>query len=728
MVAKICFFCYNTPERKNILEIIKNLNEEQLLPVLQTEGAVLVTAGAGSGKTRLLTHRIAYLIEEKKVYPFNILAITFTNKAANEMKERIAKMIGEGNSVWISTFHALCVRILRRDIEKLGFTKSFSIYSEDEKSRILKEIFAELQIDDDTDKKTITSHISRAKNNNLSPDDYTDEVVFEPLADEIIQCYRMYQAKLKKSNALDFDDLLIQTFILLKSFPDVLDYYQNIFQYIHVDEFQDTNKVQYDIVKMLAGKWKNIMVVGDEDQCIYGWRGANIENIMNFQKDFKDVKIFKLQQNYRSTKKIIELANTVISKNTSRLKKTLWTNNQDGSEVQLFTARNDKEEAEIVCRKVADLIRNKGYSANEISILMRLNALSRNFESALNNAGIAYKVLGGYKFYERAEIKNVVAYLRLLTNPFDEESLLRIINFPKRGIGENSIVKLRQVAPNSTLLGTILNVEDYPEISGALKTKLLGFAELYRNLMANIDMPVADFVKFLIKEVDFRSAYDTTDEDDLTRVLNIESFAESVSEYQKDNPNTTLDEYLQSVMLLTDLDSADLQENSVLLSTVHAVKGLEFRVVFIVGVEEGIFPIVRCGECDAEEERRLMYVAITRAKEDLYITNSRVRMLWGREQFQKPSRFLQESGLLTNKSNYAVQKNSNLAAAPSFQKTQKDFSLFKKGTKVFHSTFGVGIITDDSDLENSKMVTVTFDVLGAKKLSLEYAPLQIMKR
>ena len=712
------------------MEIIKNLNEEQILPVLQTEGAVLVTAGAGSGKTRLLTHRIAYLIEEKKVRPYNILAITFTNKAANEMKERITKMIGEGNGVWISTFHALCVKILRRDIDKLGFTKNFSIYTEDEKARIFKEIFSEIGIDEDADKKTITYHIGRAKNNNLTPEEYEDEVRAMPLEDEIITSYRMYQAKLKNSNALDFDDLLMKTAVLLKNFPDVLEYYQQMFAYIHVDEFQDTNKVQYDIVRMLAKKWGNIMVVGDEDQCIYGWRGANIENIVNFQKDFKDVKIFKLQQNFRSTKKIISMANKVIANNESRLKKTLWTENVDGNEVAYFMARNDKEEADYVCRKVVDLVRNKGYSSCEIAILMRLNALSRNFENVLNNAGIPYKVLGGFKFYERAEIKNVVAYLRLISNPFDEESLLRVINFPKRGIGDTTISKLRKIAPNSTLLNTILNIEDYSEITGATKTKILSFANLYKSLQEKTDLPVAEFVRFMIGEVNFRQAYDPTNEEDLTRMLNVEQFAESVSEYQKDNPEATLDEYLQSVMLLTDLDSTDMEDNSVLLSTVHAVKGLEFKVVFIVGVEEGIFPIIRAGDTDIEEERRLMYVAITRAKEELYISSSRVRMLWGREQYEKQSRFVEEAGITTFKPKPS-QTYSNTATSSnpfnSFQKQQKDFSQFTKGTKVFHSTYGVGEITDDSMLK-SKMITVTFSTLGAKTLSLEYAPLQIMRK
>ena len=419
----------------------------------------------------------------------------------------------------------------------------------------------------------------------------------------------------------------------------------------------------------------------------------------------------------------------LIENNSSRIKKTLWTDNDEGDDVHYYMASSDKEEADTVCRQIVNLIRNQGYSASDIAILMRLNAISRNFENVLNNNGIPYKVLGGFKFYERAEIKNVVAYLRLVCNPYDEESLLRIINFPKRGIGENSILKLRELSTGS-LLNTILNIENYPEVSGTLKKKLVDFGVLYNKLVENINMSVAEFVKYLIDEVGFKNAYDISVEEDMTRMLNIEQFAQGVNEYQKENKNATLDEYLQSVMLLTDLDNANMEDNAVLLSTVHAVKGLEFKVVFIVGVEEGIFPIIRCGESDIEEERRLMYVAITRAKRELFISGSRVRMLWGREQYQKPSRFLEECGLgykrnIENPSAMRPQNTSQVTKTI-FQKPQKDFSLFKKGTQVFHSTFGVGIITDDSELESSKMVTVTF-ILGAKRLSLEYAPLQIMK-
>ena len=719
------------------MNFIEELNEEQKKPVQDTEGALLVTAGAGSGKTRLLTYRIAYLVKEKQVSPHNILAITFTNKAANEMKDRVEKMLGDSSCMWISTFHSLCVKILRRDIDKLGYTKSFSIYADEEKNKILKDIFKILEIDEEVDKKKIKSHIARAKNNNLSPEEYKAEVLGDLLEEKINLVYEMYEEKLKKSNALDFDDLLIKSFVLLKSYPEVLEYYQNIFKYIHIDEFQDTNKVQYEIVKMLAGKYKNILVVGDEDQCIYGWRGANIDNIKSFQQDFNPVRIYKLEQNYRSTKNIINTANNVIKNNLSRIDKKLWTQNEVGENVSYQSFGTDKEEANFVVKTISKLVREEGYSKSDIAILMRLNALSRDFEDGLNNAGISYKVLGGFKFYERSEIKNIVAYLRILMNPYDEESLLRIINFPKRNIGDAAIKKLKEIAPNTNLLDVVLNITQYPVTAGVMN-KFLPFSELYKNLKAKIDMPVYDFVKFLIQEANIKSAYNQFDEEDYDKLLNIDQFVDAVKEYQKLNEKATLDEYLQSVMLLTDLDSINLEDNSVLVSTIHAVKGLEFKIVFIIGLEEGIFPIVRMDErTNTEEERRLMYVGITRAKEMLFLTNCKFRNIWNRTQYQKPSRFLDEAQFEGEKQVESEEKKAYSGNYNSyFQKMQKDaiktqkadYSQYTKGTKVFHSTFGVGEITDDSMLKTNHCVVVTFNILGAKTLSLEYSPLKIMKK
>lgn len=716
------------------MSVTQSLNREQLLPVLRTEGAVLVTAGAGSGKTRLLTHRIAYLIKEKGVSPYNILAITFTNKAAREMQERVERLVGENNPVWISTFHSMCVRMLRRDAEKIGFTKNFSIYSETEKARVLKEIYRELGIDDDERKRSIDYHISNAKNNNLSPAQYEKTMDFNPIIEDVVTVYERYEQVLKRSNALDFDDLLTQTHRLLSSSPEVLEYYRSKFRYIHVDEFQDTNRVQYEIVRLLASKNGNIMVVGDEDQCIYGWRGANIQNIIDFQKDFPNVNIFKLEQNYRSTKSIIETANRVISNNETRLKKTLWTENKQGAEVIRFSARSDREEADFVIRKILELVRTQGYKYNDFAILMRLNALSRVFESALNNAAIPYKVLGGFKFFERTEIKNILAYLRLLSNPFDNESFTRIINVPKRGIGETTVARLVELSGEQPLISNVLNIADCKDLPGAAKGKLEKFKELYNRLLEKINLPVSELVRFLVDEVDFKRDYNSGEEEDISKLMNIEQFVQSVQEFQDDNPSATLEEYLQSVTLMSDIDNANMTSESVLVSTVHAVKGLEFKVVFVVGTEEGIFPMFRGGErpSDLEEERRLMYVAMTRAQGELMVTHSSYRIIWGREQFQKPSRFISEMGLAEQPKapEFKSANAGNLSSIHSaqIQKQTQDISGFTRGTKVFHPNFGPGEITDDSELLKSKRITVYFGAAGAKTLSLEYAPLQILKK
>ena len=731
------------------MKILEKLNEEQKNPVINTEGAVLVTAGAGSGKTRLLTHRIAYLIYEKGVAPYNILAITFTNKAANEMKKRVDEMTGGNNSVWISTFHSLCVRILRSNIDQIGYTKDFSIYSDIEKSRILKDIYKRLSIEDDATKKSIEYHISNAKNHNLSPKQYEEQLFFGS-KQEVIKVYELYQEELKKNNALDFDDLLTKTLSLLLSKKDVLEYYQDKFKYIHIDEFQDTNEVQYQISKLLAGKWGNIMIVGDEDQCIYGWRGANIDNIANFGRDFPNCKVFKLEQNYRSTKKILSVANMVIKNNDQRIDKTLWTENEEGTDVKFMCAPSDHKEAEFVVRTIADYVRNKGYSYSDFAILLRLNATSRLFESYLNNAGIPYKVLGGFKFFERAEIKGIIAYLRAVVNPFDNESVTRIINFPKRGIGDSTVDKLKEIAQDRNLLEVILHLDLYPQISGATKTKLEGFATLYKDLQSKKDLPLNEFVEYLIERAGFNTAFESGSEEDIARKLNVGEYLDSVAEFVKANPDFTISDYLQSITLTSDIDNLT-DDNNVLISTVHAVKGLEFPIVFIVALEESLFPIVRKGgekESDIEEERRLMYVATTRAEEELFLSCATRRFLYNDEKFNAPSRFLKEMGFAPEKQmlgtgfssglNSSYQGNNfNSTSKPAnsmssfmqnkINQQKKDLSAFVAGAKVFHPSFGIGVITDDSKLQSQRMVTVNFDIVGNKTLSLDYAPLQICK-
>ena len=733
------------------MSIVDNLNEEQKMPVLCTEGAVLVTAGAGSGKTRLLTHRIAYLIKEKGVKPYNILAITFTNKAAREMKDRVSRMVDCGEEIWVSTFHSLCVTILRRFIDKFeGFNKNFTIYSDVEQGRILRDIYKEMSIDDETIKKSIEYHIGNIKNTNANPQDYVNTVSGYVSGDKILEVYQKYQDTLRKNNALDFDDLLVFTYRLLTKFSDVREYYQDKFHYIHVDEFQDTNTIQYEIVRILAGKWGNILVVGDEDQCIYGWRGANIQNIMDFRRDFPQAHIFKVQQNYRSTKKILDVANKVIDNNSQRLKKTLWTENCEGTEVRYFVGSSDRDEADFITRTIRDLVAKEGYSYSDIAVLMRLTAPSRLLEQYMLSYNIPYKMLGGFKFFERVEIKNVIGYLRAIVNPRDNDSILRIINFPRRGIGESSIDKLKEYSQGGSILNVILNYQMY-DFGTVLKKKLADFTALYLDLREKSEgMPLSEFVDYLIKTSGIDASFDVSNDEEYNKKQNVLEFSNAVKEFEESNQNATISEYLESITLVSDIDSVDDDQDYCLLSTIHAVKGLEFKVVFVVAMEESIFPITRGGErpSDIEEERRLAYVAVTRAEEKLYLTRSRQRFMYNEVKYMEPSRFLKEMGftevsrrnISTNIYNdaddampYTTKKVDTTLTIQKLinnrlNDQKKDFSAYTIGTQVLHPKFGVGVITDDKGLSSNKMVTIDFGGMGCKTLSLEYAPLQVLKR
>ena len=730
------------------MSIVDNLNEEQRLPVLQSEGAVLVTAGAGSGKTRLLTHRIAYLILEKGVSPYNILAITFTNKASNEMKERIAKMVDCGDQVWVSTFHRLCVLILRRFIDRfVGFTTNFTIYADMEKNRLLKEVYKQLNIEDDEVKKSIDYHISNIKNNNADVDDYTANIQGFVDGEKVKNVYNLYQKMLRQNNALDFDDLLVFTYKLLRENQEVREYYQDKFRYIHVDEFQDTNTIQYEIVRILAGKWGNILVVGDEDQCIYGWRGANIGNIINFKQDFKDAKIFKLEQNYRSTKNILRVANRVIDNNSQRLKKTLWTENEQGKNVNCFVGESDRDEADYVAKTIRDLVRNGNYSYSDIAILMRLNAPSRLFEEYLLNYNLPYKMLGGFRFFERVEIKGVVGYIRAIVNPRDNDSILRILNYPKRGIGDSTVEQVKQFANGGSLLKVILELDKYA-FTPAVSKKLQLFRDLYLDLKTKADsLSITEFAQYLVERAGFKTAFEGGSDEEVNKLQNIAEFVNSVKEFEQNNPNCTLAEYLESITLVSDIDSVDENDDNILISTVHAVKGLEFRVVFVTALEEGIFPINRGGErpSDIEEERRLCYVAVTRAREDLYLTRSKRRYMYNEVKYQDPSRFLKEMGFADVKpqntkpvftsnisSSYAPKPKTtasiNTLLNNRVKEQKKDYSQFTKGTQVLHPKFGLGVITNDSMLSSNRMITIDFGNIGSKTLSVDYAPLQILKR
>ncbi len=751
--------------------ILQGLNEEQQQALLQIDGAVLVTAGAGSGKTRLLTHRIAYLISELQVSPYNILAITFTNKAAKEMKDRVEKMIEGGDRVWISTFHSMCAKILRMDIEKLGdYDSNFSIYSDQDTDKLFKQICAKYNIEKEEKRKNISYHINNLKNNNMTMTEYKKMYEYLDDIETIEHIYYDYQAELRKANALDFNDLMNVTYQLFKQCPEVLEKYAKRFKYVLVDEFQDTNTIQYDLVKMLTSVHKNIFVVGDEDQCIYTWRGANFANIFDFQKDFENVKLFKLERNYRSTKKILNLANKLIKNNKSRMEKNLWTENFDGAEIATKNVYDEKEEAEAVAREIYDLVQNHGYKYSDFAVLMRLNALTLPFEERFLAYNIPHRIYGGFKFYERAEIKNLISYLRLFTNPRDDISFERIINFPKRGIGESALKSLKEEANiyGESLLNTLLR--DDLDLSLSTMKKFESFKSAYLMLREDYEkMSLTDFVKQLIREFNIKSAYNSNSEEDINRLLNIDMFVSQVEDFENKNDSASLVQFLESISLISDIDGMDNAGNCVTIATIHSVKGLEFRYVFIVGLEEKIFPISRAFDNneEMEEERRLMYVAITRAKENLMLTCCKTRYLYGKRDYQRPSRFLREINLAPAEENimpefsvfqnnrygqqignyyreqyqskvektyYKEPEKSKYDYNPQYFKTKFDEYVenkkpktennFEIGQTVLHPKFGVGKIIS---IDGGKFADIDFGKIGIKSIMLEISPLKVLK-
>ena len=624
-------------------EILEQLNDEQIKPVLQTEGPVLVLAGAGSGKTRVLTSRIAYLVEEKRVPPSAILAITFTNKAAKEMKERLEK-ITDVSSSWVCTIHSMCVRILRMYAKEAGIESNFSIYSETERNNIVKKSFQECDLDDEKLLKNVKFHIANAKMLGFSPERYAEKYGFDREIEEIVKVYQRYQKHLKENNALDFDDLLNETRNLLKTNEEAREYLGGRFRYILVDEFQDTNAVQYEIIKLLASVHGNLFAVGDDDQSIYGWRGAKIENILHFEKDFKNAHVFKLQRNYRSTKHILSLANTVIKNNIHRKDKTLWTENDEGEKAKVYEAEEESGEARYVAQTIIGLLR-QGYKYSDFAVLIRINALTRSFEQEFTADNIPFKVFGGFKFFERKEIKDLLAYLRLINNPFDSEAAIRIINFPKRGIGAKTVETLQNYAfqTESSVYEALLDLDEMGFTSGT-KQKLLEFRTLVKGwIIDSQDMAVNELVKKIVVDTHMREAYADDSDESINKRANIEEFINSVDEYCRLNEGATLTDYLNQVTLSSDTDEMD-DGNYVTLATIHSVKGLEFPCVFLSGVEENTLPISRAVDSpdDLEEERRLTYVAITRAKERIYFTRSKSRYLYGKREPTARSRFLKE--------------------------------------------------------------------------------------
>lgn len=633
------------------MDYLKGLNDRQREAVLHTEGPLLILAGAGSGKTRVVTHKIAYLIEEKGVFPGNILAITFTNKAANEMKERVAKLLSTMvEDMWIGTFHSVCVRILRRDIDKIGYNRSFTIYDRDDQITLIRECIKERNLNKDMYKESaILSHISNLKDNMVDPNTYINHNYSDFYLRNVGELYLLYEEKLKQYNALDFDDLIIKAVELLKTYPRVLDYYQRKFQYIFVDEYQDTNKIQYELVRLLSDRHKNICVVGDPDQSIYSWRNADISNILDFEKDFENATTIILEQNYRSTKNILRVANNVIKNNFDRKEKNLWTDNGEGEPIVYKELDNSEDEAIFVAGKISELM-NKGYNLSDFAILYRTNAQSRSFEEIFVRNNIPYKIVGGVKFYDRKEVKDILAYLKVLDNPADNISLKRIINVPKRGIGNATVEKLEEIASDMgiSIYEVLLDLDQVDGLSSRVKNNLKPFIHMMNRLMALKEiMGIKDFIEEVINTTGYLSDLERENSIEAqTRIENIKELISVAIDFEVRTGESSLEEFLATIALLSDIDKTTDETNVVTLMTVHSAKGLEFPVVFLVGMEEGLFPISRAldNEADLEEERRLCYVAITRAEKLLFITNAKIRTIYGNVNYTLPSRFINEMG------------------------------------------------------------------------------------
>ena len=736
------------------------LNTEQLKAVKDTEGAVLVFAGAGSGKTRVLTHRIIHLIEEMNVPDYNVLAITFTNKATAEMKQRLDDMLGV-NRVWVSTFHSLCVKILFRYADRLGYNGSFSIFDESASKRLIQKVLREKQIEDDKCKEKFLNHISAAKNAGLAPDAYFNKIrATEKDAMLISEIYERYEELLFENNAMDFDGLLTNCVKLLTEHDDVREQYQNKFRYIHVDEFQDTNEIQMRIVKLLAGKWGNVFVVGDDDQSIYGWRGANIRNILEFEKNFPSARVYKLEQNYRSTQQILDAANRLIRHNRDRKSKELFSDNKQGAKVEYVYATSDYNEADVVLSTIANLKRYNAYTNGDFAILVRNNSLTRLFERSLSSARIPYRVFGGFKFFDRKEILDVVAYMRLIVNPKDSEALTRIINFPKRGIGDTTIATLEQYATDSGrhLNDVIEDIDNVDCLSNAVKNKISNFNMLINELSLEcVNAPLKDFADYLVKRVGFKEAYlSTGKEEDETRWENIDEFLRYIEETTEQNEDMKLSEFLQSLALSNERDSDVDDEECVTIATMHSAKGLEFNVVFIVACEEGIIPSsMSLRDNGVEEERRVMYVAMTRARERLYVSCVKgYRNKFGRQESTLPSRFISEAKGEEYKRNDgkdffnryfdggrddyadAIPKASDMRSLPAYtsntvvEQPKKVYNEstdgFVSGAKVKHKRYGIGTIIIKEGSGAGTTVTVLFKDLGMKKFSLMNAPLELV--
>lgn len=778
--------------RKKIIEKdFARMNDKQKQAIFTVNGPLLILAGAGSGKTTVLVNRIANIIKygnayndvfipefvdeacinKLKIYaqnednstdlPFNlsvdsarpwqILAITFTNKAANELKERLVNMLGEiGNDVWASTFHSTCAKILRQHAEKLGYSNHFTVYDTDDVKRLIKECQQTLNIDDKIlSHKSIISAISHAKDNMISHKEYSHQAGNDYRLTQIAKVYNMYQMRLIEADAMDFDDLLFNTVTLFRKCPDVLEYYHDKFHYVMVDEYQDTNKVQYEFIKLICQKRKNLCVVGDDDQSIYKFRGATIENILNFEKTYKDAKIIKLEQNYRSTQNILDAANAVIENNSERKGKKLWTQNNAGEKIHLHTAFNENDEANYIAETILNKVAT-GANYSDFAILYRMNAQSSNIERTFIKSGISYRIIGGHRFYERKEIRDVIAYLSVINNPNDEVRLRRIINRPKRSIGDKTISKITEIAAQTgqSLLEIIRHADEYSDLLRAA-LKLKKFANLIDGLIEasdNPDFSLHNLYQKVLEDTDYVENINLEKDDVDARIENINELLSNIIKYEQENGDSaSLEGFLEEVSLMTDIDNYDNNANAVTLMTMHSAKGLEFPVIFLPGFEEGIFPGTQSiyNPEELEEERRLAYVGITRAKKELYIINAETRMLFGSTSRNKPSRFsleIPESLVEKTENKRAVQKTFNdiklnykapvkslSASARTFnhiEKHQNNASFFVAGDVVVHKVFGKGNVLSARPMGNDTLLEINFDGVGNKKLMANYAKLE----
>ena len=743
------------------MSIYDSLNDMQKEAVYQTEGPVLILAGAGSGKTRVLTHRIAYLIEEKGVNPWNILAITFTNKAAGEMRERVDQLIGFGSeSIWVSTFHSACVRILRRFIDRLGYDTNFTIYDTDDQKSLMKEVCRYLQIDTKMYKeRALLSAISSAKNEMISPEEYRLDAEGDFSRKKIAEVYAEYEKQLRANNALDFDDLLVKAVQLFQTQPDVLEYYQERFRYIMVDEYQDTNTVQFRLIQILSSKYRNLCVVGDDDQSIYKFRGANIKNILNFEEEFPDAVVIKLEQNYRSTSTILNAANAVIRNNHGRKDKTLWTENPEGEKLVCRQFDNAYDEADYIAGAIQKKVKEEGASYNECAVLYRTNAQSRMFEERFVSTNIPYKVIGGVNFYARREIKDLLAYLRTIENGRDDLAVRRIINVPKRGIGLTSINRVQEYAIQKEIgFYEALRAADLIPNIGRAVSRLESFTALIEHFKEESGrMTPLALLNDIIETLDYESYLEEIDmEDAESRIENVEELKSKVASYEESCEQTgeqpTLSGFLEEVALVADIDNLDEESDYVVLMTLHSAKGLEFPYVFLAGMEDGLFPsymtITADDPMELEEERRLCYVGITRAMKELTLTCARRRMVRGETQYNKSSRFLREipeellgghKELHKEKPQMEIARNQAYAKAKAafhsqafgIKKPVQQFKVasgegpgYDVGDRVRHMKFGEGLVTAITEGGRDYEVTVEFDTVGVKKMFAAFARLK----